>query len=206
MTLPAIPSIDGEITPQLRAILSAMKENIEVRSGQRKATDDDKFATAAEVAAARAAAAAATSAVQAFPVNSIFISVVATNPATLLGYGTWAAFGAGRVLVGLDAGQIEFDTVEETGGAKTHTLVTTEIPAHVHQQTLATTADPSTVLGSNYSLDNSGAGTSVGNASGNTSGGLMNTQAAQNTLSSGGGGAHNNLQPYIVVHMWKRTA
>lgn len=56
---------------------------------------------------------------QAFPVGSVFIAVVSTNPATLLGYGTWSAFGAGRVMVGFDSGQTEFDTVEETGGAKT---------------------------------------------------------------------------------------
>lgn len=56
---------------------------------------------------------------QAFPVGAVFIAVVATNPATLLGYGTWAAFGAGRVLVGLDAADADFDLVEETGGAKT---------------------------------------------------------------------------------------
>lgn len=53
------------------------------------------------------------------PVGAIYASVDATNPATTLGYGTWSAFGAGRTLVGVDAGQTEFDTVEETGGAKT---------------------------------------------------------------------------------------
>lgn len=55
----------------------------------------------------------------AFPIGSVFISVVDTNPATLLGYGTWAGIGAGRVLIGVDAGDTDFDTVEETGGAKT---------------------------------------------------------------------------------------
>lgn len=55
---------------------------------------------------------------EAFPVGSVFIAVVDTDPATLLGYGTWSAFGAGKVLIGIDAGDADFDTVEETGGAK----------------------------------------------------------------------------------------
>lgn len=76
---------------------------------------------------------------QAFPVGSVFIAVVATDPATLLGYGTWSAFGAGRVLVGLDSGDTDFDTVEETGGSKTsghtHGVGTIDAgthPAHTH--------------------------------------------------------------------------
>ena len=59
---------------------------------------------------------------EAFPVGSVFIAVVSTDPATLLGYGTWSAFGAGRVLVGRDAGDTDFDTAEETGGAKTKAI------------------------------------------------------------------------------------
>lgn len=74
---------------------------------------------------------------EAFPVGSVFIGVVATNPATLLGYGTWAAFGAGRVMVGRDANDADFDTAEETGGAKTVAAAGTNASesAHTHAVT-----------------------------------------------------------------------
>lgn len=127
---------------------------------------------------------------EAFPVGSVFIAVVSTDPATLLGYGTWSAFGAGRVLVGLDAGQTEFDTVEETGGAKTHTLTAAEIPAHTHIVTSQTATTGSATSYEHGTLDTSSA----------------EAEATEVTGSTGGGGAHNNLQPYIVVFMWKRTA
>jgi hypothetical protein len=74
---------------------------------------------------------------EALPVGFVFISVVSTNPNTLLGYGTWATFGAGRVLVGLDSGDVDFDTAEKTGGAKTvqasaQTFGGTELATHQH--------------------------------------------------------------------------
>lgn len=90
--------------------------------------------------------------VEAFPIGSVFISVVATDPATLLGYGTWVSFGAGRVLVGLDSGDTAFDTDMETGGAKTvasagslsgstaaeaaHTHTYTQVLNHTHTVTV----------------------------------------------------------------------
>lgn len=119
-----------------------------------------------------------------WPVGSVYISVVATNPATLLGFGTWSAFAAGRTLVGIDAGQTEFDTVEETGGEKTHVLTESEMPAHTHTVSYAGNGS----AGSNPASD---AGAIAGSV---------------NTGSKGGGAAHNNLQPYIVTYMWKRTA
>ena len=119
-----------------------------------------------------------------YPVGSVYINAsVSTNPATLLGFGTWTAFAAGRVLVGLDGSDTDFDTVEETGGAKTHTLTVDEIPAHTHS-----------VPNSGSQNNSFDSGTTVGNDVTGTSG------------STGGGQAHNNLQPYIVVYMWKRTA
>ncbi len=126
-----------------------------------------------------------------YPVGSVFIGVVSTNPDTLLFGGTslttWAAFGAGKVLVGIDSSDTDFDAVEETGGAKTHTLTISEMPAHTHTTTLRGN-------GENETQNFPAAGDSLDPSRSMTSG------------STGGGGSHNNLQPYIVVYMWKRTA
>lgn len=118
-----------------------------------------------------------------YPVGSIYISTLSTNPVTLLGFGTWAAFGAGKVLVGIDGTDADFDTAEETGGEKTHVLTSTEMPAHTH------------TVGYGYT---GGAVPNGGNEG--------STAAAITSSSTGGDGAHNNVQPYIVVYMWKRTA
>ena len=75
-----------------------------------------------------------------YPVGSIYISTVSTNPGTLLGQGTWIAFATGKTLVGIDSADTDFDTVEETGGSKTHTLTVDEIPSHTH--TLDTSDQP----------------------------------------------------------------
>lgn len=120
-----------------------------------------------------------------YPVGSIYVNATsATNPATLLGYGTWTAFGAGRVPVGIDSGDADFDTVEEIGGAKEHTLTIAEMPSHNHSVTYLTLGTASTL-------------TVQENAD--------NTAGSFSTNNTGGGDAHNNVQPYIVVYMWKRT-
>jgi len=75
----------------------------------------------------------ATNAVErAYPVGSIFMSTIATDPATQLGIGTWEAWGTGRVPVGVDPAQTEFAATEQTGGAKTHLLTTAQMPGHTH--------------------------------------------------------------------------
>lgn len=122
-----------------------------------------------------------------YAVGAVYVSTVATNPADLLGYGTWAAFGAGRALVGIDVGQAEFDAAEEVGGAKTHTLTVSEIPAHTH--TYTSPDAPQSVIPVGLGVNNSLPSRTEGTATGST----------------GGGAPHNNLQPYIVVYFWKRT-
>lgn len=128
----------------------------------------------------------------AYPVGSIYMNATnSTNPGTLLGFGTWTSFGAGRVLIGIDSGDADFNTAEETGGSKTHTLTESQIPSHRHQ------------VGSNDS--SAGFGGAAGNQEfvQNFGTGIGNPC---NTSFTGGGSAHNNVQPYIVVYMWKRTA
>ncbi len=126
-----------------------------------------------------------------YPVGSIYINAaVSTNPGTLLGFGTWVAFGTGRTMVGIDAAQTEFDTLEETGGSKTHTLTISEIPAHTHNQG---SHDSSAGDGGAYNTE------FIRDHSDTANG--PNVESS----STGGGSAHNNLQPYIVVYMWKRT-
>lgn len=139
-----------------------------------------------------------------YPVGSIYISAINTNPATLFGFGTWSAFGAGRVPVGYDATQSEFNAAEKTGGAKTHTLSSGEMPSHTHTQNAHThTTSGVGDLRRLQHLPSGGDGiwTRTDNLPLTTSN--STTATNQNT---GGGGAHNNLQPYITVFMWKRTA
>ena len=128
----------------------------------------------------------------AWPVGSIFMAVVSTNPNTLLGGGTWAAWGTGRVPVAIDTGQTEFDTVEETGGSKTVTLTAAQIPAHTHLVGTGTSGATSTQGLRAGTVGNSGAGV------------ISNSFASD--AGTGGGGSHSNLQPYITCYMWKRTA
>ena len=158
-----------------------------------------KVATTAYVDAASSALNAA-----AYPVGAIFTptTAYADSAAVVAAIGgtTWAAFGAGKVLVGLDSGDTDFDTIAETGGAKTvsagtsgsTTLSTSQIPSHTH--TLSSLA--TNTSGSVKTTDSLGAG-----------GGSHTTDAT-----GGGSGhthttpAHSLVQPYIVVYFWKRTA
>lgn len=136
------------------------------------------------------------------PVGSVYINATNnTNPATLLGFGTWAAFGAGRVPVGFNASDPLFDSAEETGGSKdaivvSHTHSVTD-PGHDHDYNMPVAVSP-------------GAQGSFGGGDGN----LNTTRTVDmpkvttgiSIASTGSSGTNANLQPYITVFMWKRTA
>ena len=138
-----------------------------------------------------------------YPVGSIYTNATnSTNPATLLGFGTWIAFGAGRVPVGFDAGNTLFDTAEETGGSAdavvvshTNTATVTD-PGHSHVQT----NDNKTGVDNDYY----GAGARYVANGQNTSTETTGITVANST--EGVSGTDQNYQPYITVFMWKRTA
>lgn len=140
-----------------------------------------------------------------FPVGAIYSAIVSTNPGTLLGFGTWTAFGAGRVMVGFDSTNILFDTAEETGGSANAVLV-----SHTHTAT-TTISDPghahgvpagSTVGGGSTAM----AGSNVVNYSNLTATATTGITASTSVASNGVSGTNANYQPYITVYMWKRTA
>jgi hypothetical protein len=156
-----------------------------------------KFATTAFVQAALAAA---------YPVGSIYINATNnTNPGTLLGFGTWAAFGAGRVMVGFNGSDPLFDAAEETGGSKdaivvshTHTATVTD-PGHTHSTALYYRPHSASGSAQSYAQNTTGFGSQISTNSASTGITVSNS-------TEGSSGTNANLQPYITVYMWKRTA
>ena len=127
-----------------------------------------------------------------YPVGAIYTAITSGSPATVFG-GTWVSFGQGRVMVGHDdAAEPDTDFVAGStdgsavlvGGAKTHTLLIEEMPSHTHAI--------------NGIENQAGTGSDGG-------GNSASSYPTVNTNATGDGGAHNNLQPYVVVYMWKRT-
>lgn len=168
---------------------------------------------------------------QIYPVGSIYINATSnTNPGTLLGIGTWVALGAGKVLVGYDASDSDFNSAMETGGSKTHTLATTNMPSHTHSVDppntgvsvgvnsggshthaytapggVAVDAGGDTSDGINNSTGGSG-GATTGASAGHTHGASGSVDIASfDSGSTGSGSSISNLQPYITVYMWYRT-
>jgi hypothetical protein len=145
-----------------------------------------------------------------YPVGAIYINATSsTNPATSLGFGTWTAFGAGRVMVGFDSGNALFDTAEETGGAADAVVV-----SHTHTAT-STVTDPTHAHTATVAVGGGGGASAAFGArdGGATSSNTATTNAASTGISvstsistTGLSSTNANYQPYITVYMWKRTA
>lgn len=126
-----------------------------------------------------------------YPVGTIYESTKPDNPSTFMG-GTWSRFGNGRVLVGVDENDADFNTVNKTGGEKKHTQTIAEMPSHTHGG------------------DNGKQFHYYTASSGETGGDGVNTgttfKSGANTGATGGGQPFNILQPYVTVYRWQRTA
>lgn len=207
-----------------------------------------------------------------YPIGTIYMSVNNVDPGTLFG-GTWVEWGQGRVPVGVDTQQEEFNTVSKMGGDKTHTLTTAQMPSHTHIQNShnhtqnshnhtqnshnhtqnshnhtqnahshgsikgrfvesnGPVQNDATLKGSGEAIHvpyvtywddyNFGSHTNTANATAtnqaatatnkattatNQAATATNIAATATNQNTGGGQAHNNLQPYITCYMWKRTS
>ncbi len=139
-----------------------------------------------------------------YPVGSIYISTSSTNPNTFFG-GTWAAYGQGRVLVG-KATSGTFATAGATGGEETHSLTVAELASHSHTTEEHTHAVPLGLATDETTKLNNIEKVAAGPLDQTSTDSLNVSSASPSTNSTGSGSAHNNLQPYIVVYMWERTA
>ena len=124
-----------------------------------------------------------------YPIGSIYISVNSANPNTLFG-GTWEKI-ENRFLLGSGDGHL----LGSTGGEEEHTLTTNEMPKHRHGYNTYQEGYPS-----NY--------TGAGNYRTPVQRIPWSAEVTENTYSSetGSSQAHNNMPPYLVVNIWKRTA
>lgn len=124
-----------------------------------------------------------------YPVGSLYTNAsVDTDPAVLLGGGVWERYGKGKTIVSLNEAEAEFNTLNETGGEKTHQLSSAEMPSHSHL--------------AQYPNDDGVAFTDGGHSVLVLSG----VAREEPTSPTGGDQPHNNLQPYIVAYVWRRTA
>lgn len=120
-----------------------------------------------------------------YPVGAIYLSVSNTNPSSLFGFGTWERI-EDRFLLGASSTYV----AGTTGGESSHTLTVDEMPSHSH-----------TFLRHQFDRNDGDNGTSVYGANNKTL-----PQVNATTDAAGGGQAHNNMPPYLVVYMWKRVS
>lgn len=120
-----------------------------------------------------------------FPIGFVCMTVNNINPSNWT-IGTWELIAQGRTIVGVDTNDSDFNGPKKIGGAKTHTLSIDEMPSHNHDLVL-----------------NGGSGSSNWGASLSKTGNGLDANAITYT---GGGKAHNNLQPYFTCYIWCRIA
>lgn len=112
----------------------------------------------------------------------------------------WVAIAQGRCLVGVDSSDSDFNASEKTGGEKKHTLTVAEMPSHNHG--ITTWHNANDIVWGNGVRDNF----AFSNVATEGDGTSQSTDNWYGINYRGGNSAHNNLQPYFCVYIFKRTA
>lgn len=153
---------------------------------------------------------------QIYPIGAIYMSTVSTNPATLFKIGNWEALPAGRVLLaqGTSIWGVNY-SAGSTGGEDKHTLTVSESAPHNHTGNATTSGSTHThalTMRASHGKSGNGGVPRFGDGDVWSDYKTQNLSAAGEhshaiTINnSGGGQAHNNMQPYLSVYMWKRTS
>lgn len=153
---------------------------------------------------------------QIYPIGAIYMSTVSTNPATLFKIGNWEALPAGRVLLaqGTSTWGVNY-SAGSTGGEDKHTLTVSESASHNHTGSATTSGSTHThalTMRASHGKSGNGGVPRFGDGDVWSDYKTQNLSAAGEhshaiTINnSGGGQAHNNMQPYLSVYMWKRTS
>lgn len=144
-----------------------------------------------------------------YPIGSVCILTVGTNPSTLYGFGTWEQIKDTFLLAAGDK-----YAAGSTGGEATHTLLESEMPAHTHAATSKSAGAHTHKIGTDKDVDYLAAGDCWSVHSGSSGADYLNgytssAGAHTHTItveSTGSGSAHNNMPPYLAVYVWKRVA
>lgn len=148
-----------------------------------------------------------------YPVGSYYeTSDISFNPNVTWG-GTWSLETEGQVHISAGSNYSVSGALTDTtdGGEATHTLAQTEIPefegsVYIRGYKTSSTSQRAAIAHGSTGIISVGA---VGSNTANgilAAGGIADLGSNPLTVSFGGGQAHNNMQPYIVVNRWHRTA
>lgn len=137
------------------------------------------------------------------PVGCLRFQTISTNPSEYLGFGEWELWGSGRVPVGVDTGDTDFNTIEKTGGEKEHTLTINEMPSHkpsINSWRNPTEITPQPVDGFGFTSNDR----AFANIATDGDGTSYTANDFRGFNYVGGSQSHNNLQPYITCYIYKR--
>jgi len=135
------------------------------------------------------------------PIGKVEVFFDNNDHSNYLGF-TWERTSIGRVPVGIDTNDTDFDTIGETGGEKKHTLTALEMPSHYHSQYIKD------FLGQSGGSTGPAYYTAINNSAiaYDYDSGVSNVFEKAGTTQTGGGQSHNILQPYEVMAFWKRVS